>query len=312
MSDDWLWDGTPAEGADDRRIAEALGGLGRDRTCPPLPHRPRRPRRVWAVGLTLAAVALLALLLRPDPGRWTVTVLAGPSPCGAPTCTLVEGEGLEVGPEGRLELALGWVGTVEVGPGTRLERLRGDGDYVLEVHEGTVAVAAIAPPRTVRIHTPAATVVDLGCAYTLVVDAAGTDLRVGDGSVALETARGVSVVTAGSRASAFPGRRPETPVREDAVPAFHDAVRALDAGPGGRVAPQDGDLDEVLGLARPEDLFTLWHVLQRVAAADRPRVLDRMATSVPLTDADRVALLRLDGDALTRLWQGMVPVALGP
>jgi hypothetical protein len=321
LSDDWLWDGTPPEEPEDARITAALAELSRERPCPALPERtvvvplvvPVRSRvRVWAWVPVLALAAAAALVFVRPMDRWEIEVLSGASPCGAARCTLAEGDPLTTDAASRYEVAVGDIGTVTLGPDTRLARLATDDGHLLRLDAGTVEVTVVAPPRDLRVWTPAALVVDLGCAYALSVDEAGTHLLVADGSVSLENDRGISIVTAGSEASVTVGGRPELPVRADASGAFVAAVRALEAGlDRGELA--GAPLATILvDEARAQDLLTLWHVLQLVPLGPRARVLEGMAARAPGVAVDRGAVLALDGAALTAFWQALVPVALAP
>lgn len=318
MNDDWLWDGAPPEGTDDARIAATLRGLARDRPCPALPDRVepsarphRATRRVgWGLGAALAAAGLLVLLTRPGTPEWGVRALSGADPCSGASCTLDEGEELVTDGDGRLEILVGDIGVAHLGPHSRLARVPSEAGKVLRLDAGTLDVSVIAPPRDLRVLTPAAEVVDLGCAYALSVDADATHLSVSNGSVSLENDHGISIVTAGSVARATAGARPDLPLRDDALPAFATALRTLEAGL--EAGPSAADLEVLLAAARPEDLFTLWHVLQLVPASQRGAVLDTAARLAPGAAADRAALLRLEGRALEQWWQELVPFALGP
>lgn len=51
---------------------------------------------------------------------------------------------------------------------------------------GTIDVRVWAPPGAVALHTPAGDVIDLGCVFRLVVDGAGSHVRVETGWVQLD------------------------------------------------------------------------------------------------------------------------------
>jgi hypothetical protein len=297
---DWLFDGGPPEEPEDVAIVAGLHGLRRERVVPPLPERPAaRPRTAgrWRRPLVIATAVLLAagLLLTLAPrDRWEVTALSGERPCWIGPCGLGVGGALTTNAESAWEVRLGALGTVTMGPGTELSRLPAERGALLHLADGSLDVALDAPPRAVRVETPAALVVDLGCAYTLTATATETRLSVHDGSVSLENDQGISIVTAGSSATVHLGARPELPVQDDASPAFRSAVARFD---GGKVS-DDSLVDDLLAAARPKDNPTLWHVLQLLPPEPRTRLYDGMHVA-----CDRDGVLDLDGPALQQWWQ---------
>ena len=315
MSDDWLWDGGDPPDPDDARVAASLRALARDRACPPLPERPaapavprwRRPRVVVG-GLALAAALVAALWSTP---RWTVQTLTGARPCAWGPCWLAEEATLTTDAESAWEVQIGDIGALQLGPNSQLARLPTERGHLLRLAQGEVDVSVRAEPGDLRIQTPAADVVDLGCAFALRVDATTTELSVRDGSVALQNDQGTSIVTAGSAASAVSGRRPGLPLRADAPAALVAAVRALEQNLDAGIPADPALADALVAAARPGDLLTLWHALQLVPADGRARLLDGLLAAAPARRADRGALLRLDGGALQALWQDLVPRALG-
>lgn len=332
MSDErWLWDGSDPEDPEDLRIVQALASARRARSCPELPERqvgvtravaggdlpvveerrePSRAPRRWvryAAGLALAAGALAAIAWPRD--RWEVRALPGSDPCEG--CTLAVGDTIATDDDARWEVDVADIGALRMAPSTSLARLATDDGHLLRLDAGSIDVAVTAPPRLLRVETPAALVVDLGCAYTLAVVGGETRLEVRKGSVALENDAGISVVTAGSTAWAGPGRRPALPVRTDATPAFRSAVTALD---GALASPwmdeSDAILDALVADARPADGLTLWHALQLVPGEARVRLVDTTLAldSNPGLPA-RTKVLALDAEALTALWQDLLPDA---
>ena len=197
-----------------------------------------------------------------------------------------------------LRLGIGKIGTVDVAPGSRIRVLAAGADgYRLGLARGAISAVIDAPPRLFAVDTPVSTVVDLGCAYTMTVDAAGDGvLRVTHGWASLEWKGRESIVPAGASCRTHSRRGPDTPVFDDAAPSFHEAVATLDEGD----APASA-LDTILREARARDTLTLWHLVSRVSAADRRRVVDRIAELVPLpATVSREQLLELVPDAMTR------------
>ena len=153
--------------------------------------------------------------------------------------------------------------------------------------------------------TASAEAIDLGCAYTLDVD------RSGAGSLHV-TAGWVELVLKGRLKSQIPaeaacqmrrGVGPGTPYFVDASAALKLALEQFDFGVPTAVAPGSNPLDTILGEARKRDSLTLWHLLARVAPADRARVYDRLAGLVPLpVGVSREMIMGLDKSALDEWW----------
>jgi len=197
-----------------------------------------------------------------------------------------------------LRLGIGKIGTVDVAPGSRIRVIATGADgYRLGLARGAIAAVIDAPPRLFAVETPTSTVVDLGCAYTMKVDAAGEGvLRVTKGWASLEGKGRESLVPAGASCRTHPARGPDTPAFDDAAPAFRAAVEAFDTGDA---SPET--LDLILRAARVRDTLTLWHLVSRVSAADRARVVDRICELVPLpATLSRDQLVELVPSAMTR------------
>jgi hypothetical protein len=166
---------------------------------------------------------------------------------------------------------------------------------------GTVTAVILAPPRQFVVETPSAAAVDLGCAYTLQVDAQGAAMvTVVAGWVSFETGGRESFIPAGARCTTRPGLGPGTPYFTDASAAFKNALTALDLGGD---APAPATLAAVLAEARREDALTLWHLLARRRGAEREAVYERLATlTPPPAGVTRAGVLQGDRAMLDRWW----------
>ncbi|MBK6512881.1 MAG: hypothetical protein IPG04_01865 [Polyangiaceae bacterium] len=132
------------------------------------------------------------------------------------------------------------------------------------------------------IDTPAATAIDLGCAYELWVDERErSHLAVTSGAVSWEGKGRVVFVPAGAEAVAEPLRGPGTPIALDATKELRAAVASHDAG-------EPPALARVLELARASDSITLYTLL--VDAGGRRGPEQRSARD---TVARRMAALSL-------------------
>lgn len=145
----------------------------------------------WRRALALAAALLLLGVVWAGwrVSQYTWRVGAQPFDAGA---TLATG----VGEEARILLpGLGHI-DLEANTSLVLEHL-GLREQRARVDAGALSVVVSAPPRLLVLDTPHARVVDLGCAYTLRVDGAGTRVAVTSGAVLVLAEGAACVVPAG-------------------------------------------------------------------------------------------------------------------
>jgi anti-sigma factor RsiW len=264
------------------------------------PHRSFtvRPPLRWA-----AACAVL-LVTAGSAYWWTRDSLVGPWEVAQTkdgvSRRMASGEWVETEEGSEARITVGALGTVDVAPGTRVRLGEvSQSEYRLALARGTISAEIVAPPRLFIVDTPASTVVDLGCAYTVTVgeDGAG-QLRMTSGWAALEFKGRESLVPAGAICRTRPGAGPGTPYFEDAPAALKEAVDDFDDGTRRTEA-----LAVVIRDARARDTLTLWHLLSRVGEPDRVRVYDRIAAfAPPPAGVSRSQILALDADAL-REWR---------
>jgi hypothetical protein len=290
----------------------------------PVPLMRRAVRSPWlaaAAGVLALGVGALAGLYRSfaAPSHWAVLPLDGaPTVAGASLTQagdLAAGQWLVTDSASRARIAVGRIGTAEVGPGSRVRLERGGIlEHRLTLERGRLEAVIAAPPRLFFVETPSALATDLGCAYVLEVDDDGSSrLHVTAGWVELREGDGVSIVPAGLVAEVRAGQRPGTPYLPDFPEETREALQRLDAGTG-TVA----DLDLVLGaLHRPTDYvalrqlsgITLWHLLQRVAPAERGRVYRRLAALSPApAGVTMEGILALDRPMLERWRRDLSPM----
>jgi predicted anti-sigma-YlaC factor YlaD len=262
-------------------------------------------RRGWLVPIaTLRWAAACAVVLASAVSAYWWTREAAPRPwevahaATGETHRMAAGEWIETADGARI--IVGTIGTVDVAPGARVQLgTISASEYRLALAHGTISAEINAPPRLFIVDTPASTVVDLGCAYTVTVGKDGTgELRMTSGWAALEFKGRESLVPAGAICRTAPGAGPGTPYFEDASAEFKRAVDDFDAGSTGSET-----LDLILKEARVRDTLTLWHLLSRVEGSDRVRVFDRIAAfEPPPVGASRELILALNADAL-REWR---------
>jgi hypothetical protein len=169
-------------------------------------------------------------------------------------------------------------------------------EHRLSLARGEISAIVSAPPRLFFVDLPAGTAVDLGCAYKMKVDDSGAGLlRVTLGWVSLEWGGRESLVPAGANCRTRKGSAPGTPYFADAPDALQQGLTAFDFEKGG--------IDTILTQARARDTLSLWHLLSRVDASERPRVFDRLVELVPLPDGvTREKALQLD-PATLKAWR---------
>lgn len=208
------------------------------------------------------------------------------------------GEWIETGAASRARITIGEIGTVDIAPNTRMQLLAArPNEHRLNLARGSISAQILAPPRLFFVETASSTVVDLGCAYTMDVDEAGSGrLRVTSGWASLEWDQLESLVPAGASCPTRPEVGPGTPAFDDASERLRQALLEFDySGAGSRA------IDVVLFESRQRDTLTLWHLLSRVGPDDRARVFDRMVALTPLTNGvTREKALALDPATLKR------------
>lgn len=254
-------------------------------------------RLAFAFAVALIAIAVPVLLWHTSRGSapWDVVRLDTP---GAPRMAI--GEWMETDAGSRARIKIGAIGTVDVEPNTRMQLLAARPDeHRLNLAHGTISAQILAPPRLFFVETPASTVVDLGCAYTMQVDQSGVgELKVTSGWASLEWGGRESIVPAGASCPTRPEVGPGTPAFDDASERLRQALLSFDFEGGGT-----GAVDIVLAEARGRDTLTLWHLLSRVDTAERPRIFDRMVALTPLPpNVTREKALALDPETL-KLWR---------
>jgi len=256
------------------------------------------PPSAWGVRPALAAglVLLVAgvVALRHGGERWHVVQASG-------AYSLAAGR-LETSAGSRLRLAVGRLGVVDVAPRTRIRLLSARPEHRLALDAGRIEARIAAPPRLFYVETPAATAVDLGCAYTLAVDSGGGGLiHVTVGWVELRRLGETSIVPFNMSAYTRPGFAPGTPFADRASDSLKAALVRFDFARGGSAAAA-----VVLREARVNDAITLWHLLRRTSGATRVAVYRRLAAlAAPPAGAGETQVLALDRRALEAWWESL-------
>jgi len=294
MNDDYLWDrsGTPDD--DVVKLERALAPLAHaGARLAKLPPRPERVEGRVARGVitSLSVAATIALVvytawfaLASERAAWRVSTLGGVPRVNdravGPSTSWHVGERLETDDRAVAQVDVGLIGSVEVGPNSRvtLERARAS-EHRLALERGSIRAVIWAPPGLFFVETPSAVAVDLGCAYSLDVEPDGSGLlRVEHGWVGFHDNGRESFIPQGAMCATRRGRGPGTPYYSDASPELVAALVTLDFG---EPAARTEALSAALSLARPRDALSLWHLLARTKADERERVFDRLARLAP-------------------------------
>jgi hypothetical protein len=208
------------------------------------------------------------------------------------------GEWIETDSQSSATVKVGEIGSVEVGPNTRLGVVTARPDeHRLALARGEIRATISAPPRLFFVDTASGVAVDLGCEYTLDADEDGSGLlRVTKGWVSFQWKGIESLVPADASCRTHAGVGPGVPYFDDAPEVLKQALEAFGFEKAGY-----GSLDIILAEARVRDTLTLWHLLPRVEVQDRARVYDRIASLTPVPPTvSREQALKLDPETLKR------------
>jgi len=317
MSDDYLWDGSGAPDPDVQKLERLLAPLRTPPAAAPrLPARPVQWRTLRYLGPALAAAAAVLLMVsatlrtRPAAGSWTVASVAGQPRVESARLTgtgrIAVGQTLITDGGSQARLTVATIGQVTVDTNSRVRLVAtGDGHHALALERGTLHALISAPPGQFVVSTPSATATDLGCAYTLHVDEDGAGyLTVTSGWVALAAHERESLVPVGASCRTDTKRGPGTPSYDDADQELKWALDEFDRADD--ATTRSARLKVVLEHAGPGDAVTLWHLISRVDAPDRPAVVDALAEFLAMPDGvTRDAVLALDPAALDRWWNAL-------
>lgn len=336
--DDYLWDPSGTPDPEIQRLESLLAEFRHDGRPLVLPEScpsdlegassfPRSLRRGWAVlwfpRLAAASVFLLVLaagVFFLSPTRtsdsqiaWNVASLAGNPQIGSLTIPRENsakfhvGQTLTTDSNSRASISQDDLGEIQIDPNSRVRLAQSGPDRKrIQLELGTIHAAIWAPPTQFVVDTPSATAVDLGCAYTLQVNADGSGtLRTTLGWVGFHLNGRDSFIPAGAMCLTRPGLGPGTPYFEDAWPQFREALATFDTAQPSTDAHSQ-QLNIILARARAKDALTLWHLLSRTTGPERAQVYDRLVALVPPPDGvTRDGILSLDRPMLDRYWDAL-------
>ena len=319
--DDYLWDGSGEADPEVAKLEQLLRPLAHDRPMDEVRmRRPKRRRAPWIVAgiAAIAAAAVLVLVLR----RGDTPVAADCAVSGEGFAFHSTGDGVSCNganiEEGVLHvggvldtgtsnvtLAIADIGSAELSAGTRvrLSRTQRGERHELHLEHGKMHAKVNAPPRIFAVTTPSTSVVDLGCEYTIDIDATGAgSIVVMTGMVELASDKDAIVVApAGTDARLLAGRKPSLPVNSTASAELRAAVATYETS---------GAIDDVLAKATETDAITIVNLA--VLRADlRPRVLARLAELVPPPEGVTIESATTTSAALARWQEDVVTLHFG-
>jgi hypothetical protein len=318
-SDDYLHDRSGPADPEVARLEALLAPLAHDRPLDELRLRRRPSRAPWIAGALalIAAAAVLVLVLGGAPtGQPEQVACAGNAgfrfsadhgtvACGGTATTsgvLPVGGVLETGTN-IAELAIADIGTARLFAGSRVRLDRtGAHRHQLHLERGKMHAQVTAPPRMFAVTTPSTGVTDLGCEYTIEIDAAGRGwIEVQTGKVELDNGDGKLIVAPGNTtARLLAGRRPSLPVAWNASAALRGAVADYERGVVDAIP-------RLLTAATPADAITVANLAVLAPAPARASVLARLAELVPPPAGVTVELAAAEPAALER-WRDEVVI----
>lgn len=298
--DDYLWDGSGDSDPEVQRLEGLLQQFRHephDVTFPAVvPSKPTQGLAWMLPALAVAAVLAIASVVgiyrlvkspKSDQSAWVVSRAAGAplignTVLGPKNAPLGAGQSLETDAQSRAEIHAERIGEIDVESNSRLRVISTkNGLKRAALDRGTIEAYIWAPPGEFVVETPAATTVDLGCAYTLHVDDSGSGtVKTMMGWVGFAKNGRESFIPAGAACSTRPKVGPGTPYFEDAPADLRAALQRFDFDDQ-TDDQRSHDLAVVLRAARPHDALTVWHLLSRVPPTQRDEVYDRLRELAP-------------------------------
>src|SRR3984885_8211235 len=248
---DYLWDKSGTPEPEIQRLESLLAQFRSDQQPAwihePLSGRaePRPFKWLWLSTVSvLAAIVLVTVSLairarfewRPgDP--WKVVALSGsPQIAGSlirDRAHFSVGQTLVTDAASRARIRVAGLGVVDVEPGSRVRLIATHARrHQIALDYGTISARMWAPPFSLAVDTPSASLFDLGCAFTLHVESSGYGrVQVTSGWVEFETPLRSVTIPAGAEAVTRPKLGPGTPYFTDDTHTFKTAVSAFDSHP---------------------------------------------------------------------------------
>jgi hypothetical protein len=329
---DYLWDRSGVPDSEIESLEKLLTPFRIEEPVPMwsrmvVPDQPAQSGTYWlalikqrwlpaSLAFAVLAVAALALSIyaRFDwrPGEpWKVNVLHGLPQLSGSAMTnrtrLVVGQFLTTDSDARASIRIADLGVVDVAPDSRIRLITTSAKlHRVALDYGTISVHMWAPPFSLAVDTPSATLFDLGCAFTLHVEKDGRGrVYVSSGWIEFQTASRSVIVPAGAEATTQPELGPGTPYFSDATPALKAAVAEFD-GHANDDSVRAAALQSILENARARDALTLLSLMNQLPRPQRGMLLDRLVLFVPIPSGyTRDDVLDLREDAMDAYWSAL-------
>lgn len=326
--DDYLWSKQGDGEAEIRQLEQLLAPYAHPVTVwrgvgvPNVHAKPaRRKSRVWRIGWALAAgLAACALTLGgwlqhrldwPQDAAWAVMQSHGTVHlAGAPLAQAAQlplGGELVTGPDSLVRLKIARIGELQLGAGSRLRlEQTAAGQHRVRLRQGRLWARVWAPPGSFGVRLPQAEALDMGCEFTVDIDASGAGkLIVHSGWVLVGNHQSEVLVPQGAMVRLRADGRAGTPHDRNASAGFVAALAELDAEDEDLMA-DDVRIQHLLAQARPQDVISLLTLLQRHPAwANGPLYARLQMFLVGAPALSREAVLRGELGALEPWWEAL-------
>jgi len=255
---------------------------------------PLRSRRRWKLAVA-AAAAIVAIVVassvffRPRPNEWRATAVSGSA--SLPRRALRAGDVIHTDSTSRVHLESRAVGVIDLDGATTVRLIESrNGRQRIALDVGMIHAKTTSPPGVFVVDTPRARAIDLGCEYVLsIARGGGGELRVTSGWVDLTHGYEQSLVPQGASAAIESDGSLTVPVFDDAVPAFHAAIR-------------NHDMPTIVALARTRDALTLLNLFRDSTPDERGLLYDRLNQLVPAPPSITRESVRYWMPSSTELW----------
>lgn len=216
--------------------------------------------------------------------------------------------GTELSVASAVSVQVARIGRLDIAPGAQARLLASaTGMHRIALESGRMHARIWAPPAWFAVQVGPAEIVDLGCEFTLDVQAHRSTLEVLSGWVAYTAAGREVLVPAGYRVQ-FRDLEVDFPVRPGADPAFAAALTQLQVSlrhPSRALTTQANIIESLLRHSQNADAFSLLSILTQYPKLARSELFSRLAEQLqmPTDAAHRRAWVAGDVQAIERGWQ---------
>jgi hypothetical protein len=310
-----FWEGSSDtnEYDSDLKLPDILFSKYRGKEDPVYKLKPRR-RFLHSKWIAIGAPAISILLAifigvlyfsRTPTTFWQVSVLRGhPAADNQPLNdggALQNGEWLKTDAFSEAVLKSEIIGNIEVAPESELKLSSiNNKEYRLYLKAGKISAKTWSPPDFLKIEIPAGELVDLGCVFSIEVEADNSsEIQVSSGWVALKTVNRKIILPSGMICAIDKNGNPEIPYFVNASPEFKNALLKYEPGNKNKQT-----LKNILSNARKSDDISLWYLLKASTPDEKKMIYDRLAEFVvPPDNVNFNGILNGDDSMLLSWWE---------